>query len=888
MKGIYLNDIPMDLFLKYFSQSDLKDSKLTPVMENYRSKLDTYQIVKGGVTYLYRTSATVNFADNNNAIDVITKDINYSFIDLFPSPSFLLSGTYIIDRLSTDNNEYDIYSNPIVKYIYPYRYYFENVDSVFNYFIEVQDSDDEVINLETSTLPLSNLKLVDARRNVAIVSNVTVSKENGFYTIRDGLTLLGKLYLNDTFKVNTKDAFGNYLYLDQFQNQTTLAYQYSNFIRHNNMLRVGFNGLIDHSELLFLNFNPSCVGIVDEGRRSKLKFYEPFTKNKQYKIVSEEQSIFTLDTVDSVLWDELDLVDNKTKVDTENLKFSKEILDISTLPTFKGSLSVLKENTITFRPIANYSNTGLNVGDVIIAENYKEKSLLRGKYYDIIQDVNGPYIKYAGNDTRIIVEKSFYFAVIQLQKDAEGYFINIEKNNKLEVVRAIKIGTTNFSYFINIDADKYIVNKSVTSFGFIKIPVKIVPNEREENKYIGTIESINNGSVTLAKYNPTISPISISEVFNLDGFTELDQFNYRKINYVRDIIDRSRVIEVTETISKVPFTYNYDYTEFLDHEHSITTGTGKFETIRTGKKVVRANEITRPITLEKFRNNLATFDHLITDGFLSKRGQYVDDDVILNMEKSVFSQMITEFLNKDYSNFFVTSNLSYSNEGTFKMRAFANGLLNILSSDKTNYPLNLKRQRILDYSDINLKVITNNQTDQRNKEYIIGRDYDKNLGLRYALANVKSINTFEKLSDYKNFATDNEREDYLKKEYIRQVSYLDRDSSLLINNDIFLFDKKPRRNLLFKIDFKDNLAELISGYFAEFNQTVPLNKYKEDYRINYKKKFDSLTLSVSPLVSEGISEKAVYSGLYTDVDVNNYEKELIETIFNSEENWEVI
>jgi hypothetical protein len=889
MNGIYLNDIPIDLFLEYFLKEDLAKRQLEPVMENYSSAIDLFTITINDTDYYYKTSFTSQFVDNDDAIASITDDLNEAFLDIFQYG--ILNETYDFERDNLSSTS--IYKNSVSGYVYPYKYRLTTSGNINHNFIEIINSQDVVIDDLASAI--TNVTLKDSRTNESIYAfNVDISSPvSGKHTVtQSNGTIVGYLYLNDNFELQ-KVTDNKYVYTDEFGNDTFTSYIDSNFLKHNNLMRVGINGLIDKKDLLFVSFNPSVIGLVKEGSRDKFELYETFTEKTTYTLQTEEPVSFLDDVIDRVLLGELSTTN--TKEITNVSKFTKEILDLSKLPIIKTKIGSYSGDNRVSRMLSNYYPVSVNTGDTVIIEEYKERVSFRGSEYEFS---SATAINYSGKITTVDINEFFNsFLLIPVSVLSSRYYVEIYENSSFKKYYFVKnTGAVNFELEERLDGAIYTMRNDKPEYanGYIKVPCAIRRYPEYTAQYLGTVVSFSslNKTITISKYTPSSSiiPIKISEAFGIDTDDEEDE--YVTTTYYRDILDRTKYLEVkkeiirdvTDSPSRVP-----SYTEFFDWTHTVTPSAGFFTRQGTPykKEVSRGSAIVTPLSLDDIKSNFSKFNHSVSDSYLSNRGNLVPSGIVYDLKTRLFGEMVKEYTGKKYTNFYAISNVIYSTENVMKMRIFTDGLLHLLSNDPEKlYPIP-KRTEQLDYTDIDTKIVLSKREDIADSELIIGRDYDPNIGVGYASSEINGLNAFQKILDYNNFATDEERKRYLLRKYIRNYSYEDNDAVITIPDDIITYNRNPVKNRISKIEFKPRLIELLSGYYADFNNVPENNRYSSDYFTNLKPKIDRITPDTRETPVDEVTLKKIYSAEYLGENLE-YERELIRDILSKEEGWEAL
>ena len=120
MRGLYLNDIPVNTFMEYFNKTNLQPLKFTP---KYRDDIivNEYTFTLAGNTRYYKSMFP---------FPEISSDITEFF-----GAGVIVEGTTEAQAINT------MFYNPNIPFIYPYRYrVWDKAGNLYKNFIEIQDS----------------------------------------------------------------------------------------------------------------------------------------------------------------------------------------------------------------------------------------------------------------------------------------------------------------------------------------------------------------------------------------------------------------------------------------------------------------------------------------------------------------------------------------------------------------------------------------------------------------------------------------------------------------------------------------------------------------------------------------------------------------------------
>ena len=824
MKGIYLNEIPMDLFFKYFNQTNLQNNRLEPVMERYLANTYTYTItITDGHT---SHSRDITYKSIFKSFDETTPQLLGDIADLIVKP---LESITVIGPSEPSTETELVYirtGNEIFVYPYPTYFRYENGDT--NYFAS--------LNTEKNSL-------IDARTGASFEAELTTVTDAGRIKVYKAGALLGYLYYNKILEVKSYDEITKkQLFLDEYGQQTTRTTSVSNFLRHNSLLRANFSNLIDKNEVIVDKFTPGVIGILDTGLAKKAIYYENFTRTINY---SKPGSI----DGDDIRYTEInkEVYSNAPYQEVADDFAIKEVLNFSELTTYKRKF--VEELSTTIKA----SNVGYvnypEIGEHIILQTYRDFVQYKDTKYLVASDNTVPIPRFGGS-----VTLSGNFIKVPAVSTADGeYYISIDGVNKYFIKNSLK------NYTVIVDNNIYILKVENKGDYFILIPCKVI--KVDYNKYIGTVDSIDSTAQVFELGLITIDgeSLSILDNFDLDDFVFADPI-YTKTYYEVDLLDES-ILKVEEILSKDAL--SADYRKYI-------------ETNKSGASIVK------PLVEKDF---FANFDvtspasHYISSNYVEKRGEIVPEGIFETQKKNMLKQLSAEFINKNLDDFLIINSGSYDTNAILKMRIYAEGFNQLVFNDRQSLPIYLKRKELLFYSDLNKKVIL--------KKDILPQKmaYDFQIDEIAGLMQLARLNTFQKINDYKNFATNEERLNYYRKYSQRQQAYTAFTSTTNQFNDLVDFTefRVLKKNTTALTEFKDNIASQLVNSFFESNAYN--DKYSVNYEYFYEPKMKNLVSKYNDILFE-----TTYKFIFTEDDIGTTkEDDFIKNILtiSNDTNWRV-
>jgi hypothetical protein len=877
MQKVNINDVPLDLFFKYFEKDDLENKVLQPKLVDKLVTVYAYNFTVNSTNYRFYTI-------NNDSASVIT-DIRRFFADIIPN---IETATITLSLFSTQQNQYIFQlknqETGNIRLVLPYQYSFLYNNGTYRDFVEIDEEGGEI-------------NLVDLRRPISggnffiIESDITLESPNSTYpfTVKDSLgNVIGTLYNNEKFqtqKIETVSGQKKYVYIDPNGNETYNRLEKSNFLAHNNLLRVGFNGLLRPDDSLTFRFNPACIGIVKDTAGERLSFYETFTITKTIKKIPFNSTLeFQQDEIDSLLKEELETLSRKTKTTVEIKKIVKDVANLSSLKRIKALATGLEDTLSQFNFLfkQTYPETSLSIGENIYVKEFVEIAVFNNKRFRVFRPSN----EVRNSDNNVIGILSYDESNIPFIRFSNIFLVNGRERITLDtnVLDVLYEGTSNPGYFyVNMNNRRYKLQGEGTN-RFLPIQC-ITEYEETGNEYIGNLRGFkDNGDIILGKYIFNASNIKIQDEFDLVGFTE-SRGTYSKKQRTQDIYDRSYCIEITEQIKKNTSSSSISLKEFLDYKHSKVESGQRF-TLQNGIKVKRDEAINSAIFVQSFKENFSEFNHYESLGFLQYRGNVVPGDVLTNMKKEALIEMSEEFVAKKFDNFFVVNPTSKGINTLTKMRVISDGFKNLIDRD-SRFDLDfVSTKSIIKPNEFKQNIDTEELTG-----FIKSSDSDLEIEKydtsgQFVQAQL-GLNSFQKLIEYDRFPYNEKREKYYTELYRRFLAYRDKKNSIGVLEDIELSLEKDLTTLTARTEFREGMINNFINNFYEVNSYSVLNgtKFLENYNIFYKDKLDILSPIYIYNILVETTEKKRYSKDYID---SSTRRELVINILSKDKNWRVV
>jgi hypothetical protein len=882
-KGIYLNDIPLDLFFKYFIKDDLENRELSPSIINDRRDFFKYNITISGDEYEY-----YSVFNKDTTIIELEREILSNFSDIYPNIilsnitdiSYVLSGGIRVIAL----NQEAFISSKTTLLINKYSFTFAS-DNLVNDFVLINETLGYTLTDSTTGISLKDLRTSEEIFEGSLSVNIVIKdkgKQSEHFEVFNGTVLVGYIKRSPNAVTQERDSNGNLLFINESGNKTTEFIRNSNFLRHNAAFRKGLFKLENPVDIISLRFKQKVSGIYKEGQALKLSFYQNFIRKIKYEKVNIGANTFLIENIPTSI---KQLVLANEDLEYETTFVESKVKEISDISRFRR-IEVIEKTGSAGRFIAISERDFFAENEQVILDVYKKQLSFENVFYDITS-TNTVSLD-SGNLINLkIVRKNngIDYVRFPIVISSSKKTVPLPGNRRIEL---LSTANGNIQYFVFKNINYFLETDSNDSVrypnGFISIEADILFNLKET--LVGT-SSLSGSETLLVKYSPNVSEIEFDENFFQDtgDFTESSGVFSRE-RYVRDEKDTEFFLKISETVEKQLTSSIPSIKEFIDYNHTIVSSGEDFTTL-SGLKIKRGSEITGYSTLNSFIGNFSNFEHLASNRYYESRGALIRDDYLKNEKKRTIIEMITEYMGFN-SNFYASIGLFYGANSFMKMRVVSEAFFNVISFMKVrdnNSLLNLSLTFENLKKNITFYKLENSLSESRFKI----KDYSDDVFLEQrleAFEESSSLNSFQKLLDYKEIPYTQKRLNYLYEQKRREKIFSEANSFERAKDVLELIEKKFRDNTISKLEFKDSLISLISGLFFESNGYDEKDYYITSFYKYYKEKLLNLSESASIPSFDNTSYKSVI--LKSDLrDSDDYDS-LLEKIFSNDDDWRVI
>jgi hypothetical protein len=488
VKGIKINDVPVELLIKYFDEQDLQDTLLLPSTEDEVKAYYEYTVAVGSNSYTFFSQLD---SAASKDLDTIKSLAVFDLLDLEGEIELL-----DIDSVTKESGSYSgqIYlSSKRIGVRYPnrYRFVYSTVSSAIQDFVAIEGSISDDIT-DTTAITISDSRTGENLFGSSTV-NLVLREAEGYYEVYNASTaaLLGRIYENEKSRVQRYDVSGRELYIDESGNETTSGLRQSRFLRHLEAVRSSLapGYISDPREITSKNFIPGVIGIYKQGRSKELLRYLEFIRTKTYTRVPLDESQEYIDsTIPRIIRQELpDIDDSYEETRTEfrvkkildfNLEVAEvvaAVLDEPNRSFYKPSLATISNGQVAIvtakREIARYNGITGEVSllgsqqvvtegsrqlDLVVSESgiaslripiEKRVNLTANKYYEQRQtSTTGKYWQFSPTTNWVSTEIR---EVLSTQSESDLVFIDVlgvklsylKKSNKLLDYMEIQAGT---------------------------------------------------------------------------------------------------------------------------------------------------------------------------------------------------------------------------------------------------------------------------------------------------------------------------------------------------------------------------------------------------------------------------------------------------------------
>ncbi len=249
--------------------------------------------------------------------------------------------------------------------------------------------------------------------------------------------------------------------------------------------------------------------------------------------------------------------------------------------------------------------------------------------------------------------------------------------------------------------------------------------------------------------------------------------------------------------------------------------------------------------MERFESRFSEFEHSLVDGSfrISVRGDLVPGNILYELRKRVTGEMAVDFINRPGSGLFTVSNVGNDANAPMKMRVYCEALLAMatatsLREEASEAP---RGGKLVSASELRDRVSIQ-RVDAPPSGGVKARSYDDasfSSERTSASSDVSSLNAFQRLRGYGDFATNDSRFRSSFESRKRSTIMSDSTSSQEALDDIVNYDRTTSVKPISKSEFRKGLRDSITGLFFGSETYSPNNFYVSNYRSYYKSKLDS-------------------------------------------------
>lgn len=829
-KNVNLNEIPLDLFMEYFSKEDLAEREFEPKIIN--PTLYTYEFSISGETgtFFYKTYKD-DFDDCKQEI------VDNEFFGSGISTTDLA----LISTTSEENKQ--LYYSEALEFVISHKYSIELDDGTISTYFFLVEIDTKIASENIGeTILISNFG-TDAE---IITGTLQYSTSEERYFVQDG-TDTYYIIENEEYDFQEIDNEGYPIFIDEYGNETRQTSIGSNFLRHSNAIKIGFGGIKNIQNYVFLSFSPGTAGVVNNnpGQENNLfgkniVFYNKYENEVKINQVSEVplEETAKRENIDRTL---LANLNNGEIIETLNEFFYYDVLDIGSLQSYKASGFVINDEE-------NLPSVGETI---ILNSSSATNAIINNVAFEVNKNGNTETIFFRRNNLFLTRRGRTDVVRLPILKEQNGTSY-IEYPSGSSYKKSIAIERNGFlSYnigrerFEQVNGPEKPGSLDLYNHGYIEYPIKKIDNE--DGIYFGTVDSINGRTVTIAPFQITESDWNSEEP---------EQITTPEIEYIQDILDPSVIVKKEKTFIKD------------------TSGT--------------LNEHLNKTFVPELMNEFSSNGQYIINGFREYRGAIVPSGVIKKEKRKVLNKMAVEFIEKRFDNFLIMENPIYGTDAFFKMRIFAEGYQNLVKNDFENLREEyIPIKRLITVDDLNLRVISAEESLKQDIEISEIPDIDRNY-----VTEKNSLNVYQRLLDYEKYPSNSLRKKDLELESVRrQIHEAKKLQSVL--DEINIKSSEYNQYNPSKSTYKQAILGSLVGNFYSYNNYSNENndiindKFTSNYDFFSSERLESLKDVFINNLSLNVSNKKIYTeDILQDSNLEGDFKELLDNIFIND--WRVI
>ncbi len=490
MRGIHLNDVPLDIFLKYFNSDDLQDRLLEPkLIDDERDYYEYTVTVSGEGDFTVYSHLT---KDGNDADELVRQ----AFLELAPIIAGLEESDITLAGISAPVSTVSLGMMYVSQFrpgaIYPIRYSFEYaIDGETIHFIAVDGSIDEISDV--TSIEITDTRTGDNAIGSGVYVNLVLNSAESRYYVYDSSSslLLGYVYENTESKRQKLDSLSRPVFIDESGNETSMGFRGSRMLRHSSALRSSFfsgGSLFDPRELSFPAFLPGVVGLYKQGTEAELIYHEKFLRSKSYEQITLTTESYSDVAITQEIKDGLDAGSGSYGPVVSEESRLRTLLDLSSVRRVAARFS--DEPSFTFS-IGSEVASNIDDGDPIIVVAEKGEVSYDNVLYETSssngidtisvgsQNLEIGYSEESGrNFVKIPVKKeldpanTLYYQKKILTAPERGYFYDYTTSSSKIVLEILStknesdvfvVGTSITGYFATLILKNKVTIKTITA-----------------------------------------------------------------------------------------------------------------------------------------------------------------------------------------------------------------------------------------------------------------------------------------------------------------------------------------------------------------------------------------------------------------------------------------
>jgi hypothetical protein len=364
---VHLNDIRLDLFLKYFTSEDLNVLPLNPVILNDQRKFFKYSFTVNSVKYNHFSVYDIPLSTTE-----IQEEIVAAFSDILNIETSVV--------LTKEEEEFttQAYITQQSNILIPNRYYFEGPEEDIKNFISISINGIITENI-TATSPINNVSITDTRKiiNNVLISNAKLLKviednEEFFVVINTEEEVIGFLIPNTLKTIQKTNNDGKLLFLNEANEEVVEFERRSNFLAHNTAIRKSTFLLSDPLEAITIapnKFDEGKVGMFKLGSEQiKLLFFQNFLRTVKYEKIDNFTDEYITERISANLKNNISEIPDGESEYIELNEFPIPVIkEIDDLLGLKRVSALVSERPFRSYRILDNTNT-FTVGENIIID----------------------------------------------------------------------------------------------------------------------------------------------------------------------------------------------------------------------------------------------------------------------------------------------------------------------------------------------------------------------------------------------------------------------------------------------------------------------------------------------------------------------------------------